>query len=447
MLKWEDELQQRTAKQAAPAAVKEAELQLQVAKHTVLAFEARVAADRAKYIGRAEKLPELAPVAFQAEKVLAVAQAQLAHHQVEQTVTAAKQKASEKPDDKPLADAATNAEKQLAEAAKKLADARAALAQPGDKYTPLGEELPRTSSGRRLALARAITDHRNPLAARVAVNHIWLRHFGTPLVENVFDFGLRSTKPRHAALLDWLAVDLMEHNWSMKRVHRLIVTSQAYQLSSSRNNPPAASLQADPDNQLYWRMNARRLEAEAVRDSALFVAGSLDATRGGPDIDHEQGQTSRRRSIYLRHAYEKKMKFLELFDAASETDCYRRSESIIPQQALALANSQLAVEQSRVLAGKLLAAVKQGDAAQEQVDREFIRQAYLTVLSRNPRDDEATACSEFLKEQQTLLADAAKLTATGGPNVNVPPSGDAAQRAKESLIHVLLNHNDFVTIR
>ena len=98
------------------------------------------------------------------------------------------------------------------------------------------EAYPETSTGRRLALAQWIADRSNPLTARVAVNYVWMNHFGEPLVANVFDFGLRSAKPEYQELLDWLAVDLMEHDWSFKRLHRLITSSHVYQLASSARN-------------------------------------------------------------------------------------------------------------------------------------------------------------------------------------------------------------------
>jgi hypothetical protein len=119
------------------------------------------------------------------------------------------------------------------------------------------------STGRRLALARWLTDARNPLTARVAVNHIWLRHFGQALVPSVFDFGKNGHRPMQPALLDWLAAELVEHNWSMKHVHKLIVTSRTCRQSST---PDANNLAADRDNVYFWRVPPRRLEAEAVRD-------------------------------------------------------------------------------------------------------------------------------------------------------------------------------------
>src|SRR5262249_44160061 len=147
-----------------------------------------------------------------------------------------------------------------------------------------------------------------------------------------------------------LAAEFMEGGWRLKALHRLMVTSAAYRMDSAGHE---ANQARDPDNRFLWRRNLRRMEAEVVRDSVLYVAGNLDLTAGGPDIDHALGQTSRRRSLYFRHAAEKQMEFLALFDAANVNECYRRTESIVPQQALALSNSALALGQARLMARRL----------------------------------------------------------------------------------------------
>jgi hypothetical protein len=199
-------------------------------------------------------------------------------------------------------------------------------------------------------------------------------------------------------------------------------------------------------------MNTRRLEAELVRDGLLFVGGNLDLAMGGPDIDQHLGESSRRRSVYFRHAYEKQMPFLMLFDAANVNECYRRSESVIPQQALAIANSSLSLAQSRLVAAELSEAAGRGTATA----RAFVERAFEKILSRPPSADELSACEEFLVEQAERLADGSRLTSFGsdkpkkgggGQTSEIGPSADAGQRARENLIHVLLNHNDFVTIR
>jgi hypothetical protein len=321
-----------------------------------------------------------------------------------------------------------------------LTKAEAALKQPPTTaYTPRPlPTYPATSTGRRAALARWITDPQNPLTARVAVNHIWLRHFGAPLVPTVFDFGQNGLRPTHPALLDWLAAEFVEHKWSMKHLHRLIVTSAAYRMDSSVD---PVCVKKDPDNRWLWRMNVRRMEAEAVRDSLLAVSGKLDRTLGGPDLDHNLGLTLPRRSLYFRHAPEKQMTFLALFDAANMVECYRRTESIVPQQALALANSTLALAQARVLAGTL--------ARECPEQASFLRTAFEQVLGRPPTDAEQETCVKFLAEQTTLLKERKGLTTfTGsGPACPVPPAADPQQRAREDLVHVLLNHHEFVTIR
>jgi len=305
-------------------------------------------------------------------------------------------------------------------------------------YTPRPvKEYPATSTGRRLALARWIASPDNPLTARVAVNHIWMRHFGRPLVPTVFDFGRNGQPPTDPALLDWLATELVRLNWSMKKLHKIIVMSAAYRMDST---PSPEGLAKDPDNRRLWRFPTRRLEAEAVRDTILAASGVLDERLGGPDLDQSLGLTVPRRSLYFRHSVEKYVEMLKVFDSANVVECYRRDESIVPQQALALANSSLVLAQSRRLARSLT------DRHAEPVA--FVAAAFERVLGRPPSANEAAECAKFLSEQAARLADSAKLSAfASGPPCGVPPSPDPAIRARENLVHVLFNHHEFVTLR
>jgi len=334
-------------------------------------------------------------------------------------------------------------QKQLDAAKKALETAKKELDKPGDSYASLpgslktlesnleteesrGKPFPTTSTGRRTALAKWITDAKNPLPARVAVNHIWARHMGHPLVPTMFDFGRKGTPPTHPELLDWLAVELTEHGWSMKHIHRLIVTSNTYRMTSSSAGAAANTLAADPENRYYWRSNPIRMEAQLVRDSLLHLAGELDPTRGGPSIPAGD-ETSRRRSLYFVHSHNEHHKFLSMFDDASVLDCYRRAESIVPQQALTLQNSPLAEKMAEKIAQRIAA------ASPGASDRDFTRAAFSTVLAIEP--------SEI--EQATALDALQRLTDLARKNNRPNP----ANRARTSLVHALLNHNDFVTVR
>lgn len=317
-------------------------------------------------------------------------------------------------------------------AAKTLTEARAAVAKakeksvkPGAGYTPLRVSLkaqegpdeagnadvqtyPARSSGRRLALARWMTDRRHPLTARVLVNHVWLRHFGAPLVADVTDFGRRSPAPLHQDVLDTLAVRFMANGWSLKWLHREMMLSELYARSSSNAGAAAATLSADPDNSRYWRMNPRRLESQAVRDSLLRSAGRLDLTLGGPTLDPAKAETAPRRSLYFNQTAHEEHRFLAAFDNANVLECYRREESVVPQQALALANSRLARDCADALAARL-------DGLD---DAAMIREAFLVVLGRAPADAEARDCADSLKVLSRGL-----------------------------FLQALFNHNDFVTLR
>ena len=223
----------------------------------------------------------------------------------------------------------------------------------------------------------------------------------------------------------------------MKALHRLIVTSNTYRQASTGD---AACEAVDPENHWLWRFESRRMEAELVRDSVFAVAGQLDLAMGGPEIDCKDGLTSKRRSLYFRHAPEKQMVFLQLFDAAAPTECYQRRDSVIPQQALALVNSELTIAQSRLLARRL---------AVETDPRAFVITAFEQVLSRRPTEAEIEPCVRFLDQQQTRFAQQtppAGIT-TSDPADSSKPAADPALRARENLVHVLMNHNDFVTIR
>jgi hypothetical protein len=206
-------------------------------------------------------------------------------------------------------------------------------------------------------------------------------------------------------------------------------------------------------------MNVRRLEAEAVRDSVLAIAGKLDTTMGGPEIDETRGHEIYRRSLYFRHAPDLQMDMLKVFDVASPNECFQRSESIVPQQALALANGTLSQTMARDLASQLSPAVvasapqpAEGNrpvgSAASQSDTSFVESAFERILGRLPKRAELSASIEYLRAQAALYEDKQSLNAfSSGPKSLVQPSGDPAQRARESLVHVLLNHNDFVTIR
>jgi hypothetical protein len=342
--------------------------------------------------------------------------------------------------------AIADAETKRTAATKTFETAKANAAKEDGNYTPLGPSYPSTSTGRRLALARWIVDPRNPRTARIAVNHIWLRHFGQALVPSVANFGLNGERPSHPEMLDWLAAELMDHGWSMKHVHRLIVLSNTYRQTSIPAASSSRDADADPDNRFLWHMNSRRMESEVVRDSVLSVAGQLDLTQSGPEIPEADGQTTHRRSLYFRSTPNEKMQFLELFDQANPNECYRRQESVMPQQALALGNSALLLNQSRLLAKSVSDEVGLADESPRVAA--FIHAAFEHVLSRPPRAEEVAVCERFLRTNTDLHLSGSKtaFSAASGPNVTAAAS-DPHQRARENLIHVLFSHNDFVTIR
>ena len=320
-----------------------------------------------------------------------------------------------------------------------LAAIHKAKTQQYDTYHPLSIQYPKTSTGRRKALADWITSPTNPLTARVGINHIWMRHFHQPLVNTVFDFGRNGNKPTHPELLDWLAVEWMESGWSMKHIHQLIVTSSAYQRDSSGKDNAAAN--SDPDNRWLWRMNSGRMEAEVLRDSLLVAANCLDPTLGGQELENSESFTTYRRSLYYSCQPEEdgKSPLGMLFDGPDAADCYRRTRTIIPQQSLALTNSALI----HSLAPKIVSQIDametrrksdQEASAQEAVSdlssdatseksnetQRFIINAFRNLLNRSPRDVELHVCSEFFVKETN---------------------------AKESLVRILINHPDYLTIR
>lgn len=432
----------------AEAGARLAEQVMLTAASALVSVRAKIAADRAAFANPPEaSAKDLARDASRAERILNAQQARQRVMQLEHDLTKAREitaeKEGEKKDEKNKNNVAA-IEKNLADARKAHDTAQAALGQAGETYSRFGSVYPTTSTGRRTALARWIASKNNPLTARVAINQIWMRHFGAPLVASVFDFGLNGKRPTHPALLDWLAVELMDGGWHMKPIHRLIVTSTAYRLQSSSADD--GNLARDPENQFLWRMNPRRMEAEALRDSTLCVADGLDRTMFGPELDQSAGLTSARRSIYFRSSKEKKVTFLQTFDSPNVTDCYRRSETIVPQQALAMVNSSLSLAEARRLAASM--AQDLGPQASSEALARFVAAAFERILCRPPNDEERALCLEFLAAQARRFADPAALVAfASGPENAVKPSADPAQRARENLIHVLLNHNDFLTIR
>ena len=372
-----------------------AQLKLAQAKHAAL--NSRIAADNATLKKSGNGSPELA-ARQHLQVALAQAEVDLLKADANKKADAAKKKNQ--------AQAALKSEN--LPALTPLRGSQRALDQSSHKASQYAPIYPQTSTGRRTALARWITHRDNPLSARVAVNHIWTRHFGTPLVESVFDFGRRSPQPLHQELLDYLAIELIESGWSMKHLHRLILKSKTWQRSSSNLGADPVTLTGDPENHYYWRMNNRRMESQVLRDSLFSLSGRLDLTPGGPSV--QPGPNVRRRSLYLFHSRDSRDKFISTFDDADVFNCYRRSESIVPQQALAMMNSREAIESAGLITSRFNV---------DLTDVEFARSAFQQLLARPPSETETQACLAFLK----------------------------ANSDRVQFIHALLNHNDFQVIR
>ncbi len=261
---------------------------------------------------------------------------------------------------------------------------------------------------RRKALARWLTAPEHPLLGRVMVNRIWQGHFGRGIVGTPNDFGRQGEPPTHPELLDWLAVEFRERGWSLKAMHRLMMTSSAYRMSSAANR---AGLEMDPANRLLWRMNRRRLEAEAMRDAVLAASGSLNLKAGGPPVvvplEPEEMSGIReaahwpvtsdetehaRRSVYLYVKRSFRLPWLEMFDSPDAAQsCARREVSTVAPQALALLNGAVLQVQAERFAARLRIEVGENPEA-------WIVAGWRRALGREPSRAERERAREFLRD-------------------------------------------------
>ena len=298
------------------------------------------------------------------------------------------------------------------------------------------------TTGYRLSLAEWLTNPDHPLTARVIVNRIWQHHFGTGIVATADNFGREGTPPSHPALLDWLAVDFVRHGWRTKRLHKLIMLSAAYQQSSRRADNPLRSLaeSKDPENRLLWRMPLRRLDAEALRDSILAVAGRLNRSLGGPPVPLDarpdglqvaSGQGANRRSVYLLARRTWPSTFMGTFDFPNiDTTCIRRSPSATPLQSLAMMNSDFVFENATAVAGRLtdFTTVGATDAAAIALE------AYRLLLTRDPTSEEVEFARDHLERQRQLYA---RANAT---------KDEALAESAASLAQMLMTSNEFLYV-
>jgi hypothetical protein len=243
----------------------------------------------------------------------------------------------------------------------------------------------------RLELAQAIANRENPLTARVWVNRVWGKLTGRPLTTTTSDFGVRGEPPSHPELLDWLACTFMEEGWSTKRLIRRIVLSSAYRQSSA---PRDDAQERDADNALLARMNRRRLDLEAMRDSLLYAAGRLDESMGGPSVQLTQQPFPARRAIYGFIERQNLPGFFRTFDFANpNTPAAARPQTASPHQALFFFNSPFALEQSRHLADRSANAAATSAAASPA---ERIAHLYRCALGRTPTTDELAEATAFI---------------------------------------------------
>ncbi|MFY9251858.1 MAG: PSD1 and planctomycete cytochrome C domain-containing protein [Fuerstiella sp.] len=311
------------------------------------------------------------------------------------------------------------------------------------------------SSGRRLAFARRLTNANHPLTARVLVNRVWRHHFGRGLVETPSDFGMLGQTPTHPELLDWLASEFISSGWSIKHLHRLILTSTTWQQSVRTIEKLEA---ADPDNELYGGFRLIRLDAEVVRDSMLAIAGKLNTKAFGPPVPVMADQVGRivvgkenlnagrpgavidlkgeqfRRSIYIQTRRSRPLSVLDTFDRpAMAPNCDMRRPSTNSTQSLLMMNSDLVIEYSRYLAERLQTDSPDNTALQ-------IQNAWKLIYSRNANESEISMAEHFLQQQTDALA----ATTAYKPDGKTPPKRSAPQEAMAILCQMLLSSNEFL---
>jgi len=270
-------------------------------------------------------------------------------------------------------------------------------------------ENPNTT-GRRAALADWLTEGSNQLTTRVMANRLWQWHFGQGIVASSNDFGFLGDRPSHPELLDWLARRFVEEGWSVKAMHRLIMTSSTYRQGSVNSNELAERV--DADNRLLWRMPVRRMDAEQLRDSMLFVGGDMDLKMGGPGVSEED---SARRSIYVLNKRNKLRTMMNKFDTPDlHNSCHMRDVTTTPLQALSLMNGEWPLARAESFAERLLKIESDG------VEKRIVS-AYEIALGRTPEVEEIQLAQSFIEE---------------------PDSWDSWV----DLCHVLLNTNEFIYI-
>jgi cytochrome c553 len=253
-----------------------------------------------------------------------------------------------------------------------------------------GDPKPFTQGSGRLELAKSVTSQSNPLTARVFVNRVWLHHFGAGLVRTPADFGTKGDEPTHPALLDWLSHWFVEHGWSVKELHRLMVQSAAYRQVSEGN---ADSPKVDPENRLLWRMNRKRLEFEGLRDSLLYVTGELDTAMAGRPVDLDGASPSLRRSIYGFIDRQNLPGFFRIFDFANpDTSTSLRHQTTVPQQALFMMNSPFIATRARV-------SVSRSDFARGGFSEWQVQDLYHRVFARDAAPWELESALAYLSLQ------------------------------------------------
>ena len=314
----------------------------------------------------------------------------------------------------------------------------------GNALTP-GEEAPRhflsliagpnapvfTQGSGRLELANAIADKSNPLTARVMVNRIWQHHFGRGLVRTASNFGLLGEPPTHPELLDYLASQFVERGWSMKTLHREIMLSATYQMSSATNKK---NDEIDPDDRLLWRMPRQRLDIEAWRDSMLLAAGKLDLTLGGPSQSLSSPDNNRRTfyAAVSRHDLDSMLRLFDFPDPNATTDA--RMTTTVPLQQLFVLNSDFMVRQAKALAARMTAVPTETEAVR-------IGRAFQLLYNRAPLEKELSLGLAFL---QTSPPSATVQTASGSTS-KPPPSGSRLTRWEE-YAQILLSANEFMYV-